>query len=161
MWISNIQNRALKDIAVTAGLMAMTFLATAYGLWVMTTGMAIAALLTAWLVVKDFIKLNHYARLLPKSRVHEVLREQKIFRPLANHLLRVADVPTRIPTGAMNALKLGDCAHTKDGSPLDWPVYWDSPDSYLDKWYYWRRTDKPIVAVQNPDGTWESQAATY
>lgn len=107
-----------------------------------------------------FRDLISQARLLPKNKIHRLLREQRIFRPLANHLLKVAGVPTRIPFGAMNALELADDGHTRDGSPLDWPVFWDNPDPRFDEWF-WRRTDKPIVAVQKPDGTWESQSVSY
>ncbi len=161
MWINDLQNRFLKDSALFFGLMAVIFIAAAYVSVVIVAIMGTFALVIAIYTVKDFIRLRHYARILPRHRIHDEFRRQRIIRPLANHLLRVADVPTRIPAGAMNALLLGDSNHVKDGSPLDWPVFWDSPDLYLDKRYYWRRTDKPIVAVQNPDGTWECQSATY
>ncbi len=161
MWINDLQNRFLKDGALFFGLMAVLFVAAAYGSAVIVTIMGTLALVVAGKMITTFFRLNHRARILPRYRIHQVLREQHIIRPLANHLMRVAGVPTRIPAGAMNALKIGDCHHTGDGSPLDWPVFWDSPNSYLDRYYSWRRTDKPIVAVQNPDGTWETQPASY
>ena len=150
----------MKDGTLFFGLMAALFIAAAYGLVVITTIMAIFALAVAGHTITTFFRLNHRARILPRDRIHRILREQHIIRPLANHLLRAAGVPTKIPAGAMNALLLGDCNHVKDGSPLDWPVFWSQGESRVDDDWFWRRTNKPIAAVQLPDGTWETQPAS-
>ncbi|MEK7625166.1 MAG: hypothetical protein AAB467_02325 [Patescibacteria group bacterium] len=100
-----------------------------------------------------FHQLKLRACALPKSDIHRALRETKLFRPLANHLMKVAGVPTIIPAGAMNVMWLGHTVHTRDASPLDWPVYWYQPDPTEDVWH-WRRTDLAVFAVQSPNGTW-------
>ena len=104
-----------------------------------------------------------------KSELLDFLRDHHVPRKLANFLLEIAEIPITIPAGAMNVLGLGEnCIqnhglptghHAEDGSPLDWPVFWDNP-GYGDSWY-WRRNDWPIVAVQLNDGSWEREGATY
>ena len=109
-----------------------------------------------------YIWLRHDVRALPKRYVHVMLRDQQLFRLLAHHLMKVAGVPARIPIGAMNALELdGRTDHIRSGSPLDgWPVRWVELKGLNYLGWYWRRIDKPIVAMQSPDGTWFGQVMT-
>ena len=91
-----------------------------------------------------------------KTELLFFIREQKIPRGLATELLEIYEIPIVIPAGAMNVLGLGN----EDGSPLDYPVFWDTPTDEDEKWC-WRRSDRPIVAVQLENGSWECQGATY
>lgn len=105
-----------------------------------------------------------------KTELLNFLRGNPVPRGLANKLLEAFEIPTSIPVGAMNVLGLGEkrsnfnilprANHTKGGSPLDWPeVFWDNP-GYGEYWF-WRRNDWPIAAVQLADGSWVRQTATY
>ncbi len=155
MWIKDLQNKITTQSASLLGFMAAVFIAIAFGLPVTAAVAAIATLVFGEKVMKGYIRLRHCTCLVPRNRIHQMLREQKIFRPLANHLLKVAGVPTKIPAGAINALVLGPGNQVKDGSPLDWIVSWVQLDGHPDKWI-WRLTyHRPLGTIQDSNGEWK------
>ncbi len=89
-----------------------------------------------------------------KSALLKFIRAHDIPRHVSNLLLEAFDIPCHIPGGALRALELSE----KSWHPLDHPVSWGKSDQ--DDWL-WRRNDKPIAAVQKPDGSWETVLATY
>jgi hypothetical protein len=100
----------------------------------------------------------------------DFLRGEDVPRALANRVLACHSIPTTIPAGAMEALGLNTpgektedgvwhaAVHTEDGSPFDYPVFWDEGN---DGGLYWRRTDLPIYAAQDDDDIWSTGSATY
>lgn len=113
----------------------------------------IGTLLVAGVTGSIHHDLKKHLRSIPKSTVLPELRRQKIFRLFANHLLRLVGIPTRIPAGAINALWGGFNYQTKDGSPLDWPVYWVQLEGHPTTWI-WRHIYEPTGTIPDSDGKW-------
>lgn len=94
-------------------------------------------------------------RLSAKSELLEYIRQHPMDRAMAHKLLEAAGIPTQVPDGALKVLDLDGGSN----DPIDLtPIFYDTPDGT--RWY-WRRSDRPIVAVQKDNGEWEVQGATY
>ncbi len=164
MKLKSLQDKIAMNLATILFNTAVAITTAVLGVWIITLAFSILALLYLWPLHIRFDTLRTIVRSLPKHELLPTLREQQIVCPLANHLLKVAGVPTILPVETMNALNLGERHHTKDGSPLDWPITIFEvpiPNGKTYPWsdgktmYLWERLDTPTLAFQHEDGTWD------
>lgn len=151
MIFRNYQNRIAIYLACTIFMLTMTAIHAANSTYARAFCTCALALVSAWMTGVIILEFKEDVRRFPKDFLLHNLRSRWIFRPLANYALRMAGIPTRIPAGAMNALGLGSGDNVNDGSPLEWPVSWNSHNSAI-----WSRTDCQANAYYCIDGKWRN-----